>query len=378
MSILYQLQRYNFNCVFVLLKINKFEKLIQLFMKKLSILFWITLVLVSCVTNKTKKETPTRKPNSFAIVIHGGAGGIKRAYFTEEQQKAYTLKLQEALNAGYNVLNKGGISLDAVEAAINVMENSPLFNAGKGAVFNSEGKQEMDASIMDGKTLNSGAVAGVNHIKNPIIAARIVMDSSKHVMLSGKGAELLVKKFGVEMVDSSYFFTQKRLNQLHKVQGKEKKQVNKTAFLIKNELIDDHKYGTVGAVAIDKNGNIAAGTSTGGMTNKKYGRIGDSPIIGAGTYANNKTCGISSTGTGEYFIRTVAAHEVSSLIQYKGLNPKEALHEVLFNQIGKLGGEGGMILLDKNGNVYWDFNSTGMFRGFKKSDGSQKIEMFEK
>ncbi len=347
-------------------------------MKKLIILLWIPLLLISCETSNAKKESSKRAPNSFAIVIHGGAGGIKRAYFTEEQQKAYTQKLQEALNAGYNVLEKGGISLDAIEAAINVMENSPLFNAGKGAVYNSEGKQEMDASIMDGKTLNSGAVAGVNHIKNPILAARIVMDSSKHVMLSGKGAEILVKKFGVKMVDSSYFFTQKRLNQLHKVQGKQKKQTNKTAFLIKNNLIDDHKYGTVGAIAIDKNGNIAAGTSTGGMTNKKYGRIGDSPIIGAGTYANNKTCGISATGTGEYFIRTVAAHEVSNLIQYKGLNPEEALHEVLFNQIGKLGGEGGMILLDKNGNVYWDFNSTGMFRGFKKSDGSQKIEMFEK
>jgi beta-aspartyl-peptidase (threonine type) len=345
------------------------------------ILFIISIfILTSCESYDAKKNenSSTKKTNEFAIVIHGGAGGIKREYFTEEQQEAYSNKLQEALDAGYSVLENEGIALDAIQAAINVMENSPLFNAGKGAVYNSEGNQEMDASIMDGKTLNSGAVAGVNHIKNPILAARIVMDSSKHVMLSGKGAELMVEKFGIEMVDSSYFFTQKRLNQLKKIQGKEKTELDHTAFLIKNELIDDHKYGTVGAVALDKNGNIAAGTSTGGMTNKKYGRIGDSPIIGAGTYANNSTCGISSTGTGEFFIRTVAAHEVSNLIQYKKSNPKDALHEVLFNQIGKLGGEGGMILLDKNADVYWDFNSTGMFRAFKKSSGESKIEMFEK
>jgi len=343
-------------------------------MKKLSLLFITILFLISCESTSTKNEPP----NSFAIVIHGGAGGIKREYFTPEQQEAYTLKLEEALDAGYTILENGGISLDAIQAAINIMEDSPLFNAGKGAVYNSEGNQEMDAAIMDGKTLNAGAIAGVNHIKNPILAARIVMDSSKHVMLSGKGAEIMASKYGIEMVDSSYFFTEKRMNQLKKLQGKEKTQLDHTAFLIKNELIDDHKYGTVGAVAIDKNGNIAAGTSTGGMTNKKYGRIGDVPVIGAGTYANNLTCGISATGTGEYFIRTVAAHEVSSLIQYGGLTPKKALNEVLFNQIGPLGGEGGMILIDKNGDVYWDFNSTGMFRGFKKSNGATKVEMFEK
>jgi len=346
-------------------------------MKKTASFFLIILFLISCENTSTDKEISKRKPNSFAIVIHGGAGGIKREYFTEEQQEAYSKKLREALDAGYKVLENGGISLNAIEAAINVMENSPLFNAGKGAVYNSEGNQEMDAAIMDGKTLNAGAVAGVNHIKNPILAARIVMDSSKHVLLSGKGAEIMAKKYGIEMVDSSYFFTQKRLNQLRKIQGKEKIQLDHTAFLIKNELIDDHKYGTVGAVAIDKNGNIAAGTSTGGMTNKKFGRIGDVPLIGAGTYANNLTCGISATGTGEYFIRTVASHDVSSLIQYKNLSPKEALHKVLFDKIGKLGGEGGMILIDKNGDVYWDFNSTGMFRGYKKSTGESKIAMFE-
>jgi L-asparaginase / beta-aspartyl-peptidase len=348
-------------------------------MKNLTVLLLSLIILYSCEPATPKKdELRTHKPNSFSIVIHGGAGGIKREYFTLEQQEAYSQKLQEALNAGYEVLNNNGISLDAVQAAINIMEDSPLFNAGKGAVYNSEGNQEMDAAIMDGKTLNSGAVAGVNHIKNPILAARVVMDSSKHVLLSGKGAEIMAKKYGIETVDSSYFFTEKRLNQLRKIQGKEKTQLDHTAYLIKNELIDDHKFGTVGAVAIDKDGNIAAGTSTGGMTNKKYGRIGDVPLIGAGTYANNLTCGISATGTGEYFIRTVAAKEVSSLIQYNGLTPDAALHQVLFNQIGPLGGEGGMILIDKNGEVYWDFNSTGMFRGYKKSNGETKIEMFEK
>ncbi len=347
-------------------------------MNKLTTLFLSALLLLSCDSKSTKNEhIAQRVPNSFALVIHGGAGGVTRENHNQEQQEAYSQKLQEALDAGYAVLEKGGNSLDAVQAAINVMEDSPLFNAGKGAVYNSEGNQEMDAAIMDGKTLNAGAVAGVNHIKNPILAARVVMDSSEHVMLSGKGAEIMAKKFGIEMVDSSYFFTEKRLNQLRKIQGKEKTQLDHTAYIINNELIDDHKFGTVGAVAMDKNGNIAAGTSTGGMTNKKYGRIGDVPIIGSGTYANNLTCGISATGTGEYFMRTVASHEVSSLIRYKKLTAKEALHEVLFNQIGPLGGEGGMILLDKNGDVYWDFNSDGMFRGYKKSNGENVVEMFE-
>jgi beta-aspartyl-peptidase (threonine type) len=348
-------------------------------MKKLPLLLILLLIIISCNENTSENKNETIKtPNSFAIVIHGGAGGIKKEYFTEAQQAAYTQKLQEALNAGYAVLENGGISLDAIQAAITVMEDSPLFNAGKGAVYNSDGNQEMDAAIMDGNTLNAGAIAGVNHIKNPILAARIVMDSSKHVLLSGKGAEIMAKKYGVEMVDSSYFFTEKRMNQLKKIQGKDKTELDHTAFLIKNELIDDHKYGTVGAVAIDKSGNIAAGTSTGGMTNKKYGRVGDVPIIGAGTYANNLTCGISATGTGEYFIRTVAAHEVSSLIKFNNFSPAKALNEVLFNQIGPLGGEGGMILIDKNGEVYWDFNSSGMFRGYKKSNGETKVEMFEK
>jgi len=334
-------------------------------------LFYIITLLsfsvLSCQNSNSKGKSLVTEKN-IAIVIHGGAGGIQRDRINEQYQKAYEATLREALTAGYSILEKGGSSLEAIQAAIITMEDSPLFNAGKGAVFNSEGKQEMDASIMDGKTLNAGAVAGVRHIKNPILAARVVMDSSKHVMLSGEGAEILAQKFGLEFADSSYFFTNKRYKQLLKIQGKDTTKLDhSTGQLIESYHIDDHKYGTVGA-----------GTSTGGMTNKKYGRIGDSPIIGAGNYANNLTCGISCTGTGEYYIRTVAAHEVSSLILYKGLSLLEAMHEVTFNQIGKLGGQGGMVGLDKNGTIAWDFNSTGMFRGYKSSNGKTVVEMFEK
>jgi len=347
-------------------------------MYKIFTLLFSVFVFISCQKQENTTIIKSPKEPQFSIVIHGGAGGINRDHFSTAQEEVYKSKLKESLDAGYLVLEQGGSSISAIQASITVLENSPLFNAGKGAVFNSEGKQEMDASIMNGYTLNTGAVAGINHVKNPILAANIVLDSSKHVLLSGKGAEILLKKYGTQMVPSSYFYTDKRFHQLQKIQGKDSITLDHTAFLIKKSLIDDHKYGTVGAVAMDKNGTIAAGTSTGGMTNKKYGRIGDSPIIGAGTYANNTTCGISSTGTGEYFIRTVAAHEVSSIIKYTKASPTKALHEVIFNQIEPLGGSGGMILIDKNGDVYWDFNTTGMFRGYKKSNGESIIELFEK
>ncbi|MDP6922557.1 MAG: isoaspartyl peptidase/L-asparaginase [Lutibacter sp.] len=330
------------------------------------LLIWLALV------SACNLPTPVKKSEHYAIVIHGGAGGMRQENMTSAQQKAYAQELEAALNKGYSILENKGSAIDAVQSAIISMENAPLFNAGKGAVYNSDGNQEMDASIMEGNGLNSGAVAGVNHIKNPILAARMVMDSSSHVMLSGKGAEILARKHHLNMVDSSYFFTQKRMNQFNKEQGRHQ------ASNKKEDLIDDHKFGTVGAVAIDQEGNIAAGTSTGGISNKKYGRIGDSPIIGAGTYANNLTCGISATGTGEYFIRTVAAHEVSNLIQYKGLQPDEALREVIFKQIAPMGGEGGMILIDKKGSVYWDFNSNGMYRAYKKSSGEMVIKLFGK
>jgi len=347
---------------------------------KLKYIF-LTLLLIlslSCKKEQVKETSIPEKPvtleKHFAIVIHGGAGTIKKANMSEEQEVAYREKLQEAIDVGYAILENGGTSLQAVQKTVNVMEDSPLFNAGKGAVFNSAGKNELDASIMDGQTLNCGAVAGVSHIKNPINAARLVMDKTRHVMLSGKGAEDFAKEYDLVFMPDDYFYTEKRYNQLLKAQEKEKVELGQTIGNF--ELIDDHKYGTVGAVALDKNGNIAAATSTGGMTNKKYGRIGDSPIIGAGTYANNKTCGVSSTGTGEYFIRTLAAHEASGLMQYKKLSLQEALKEVI-RQIAELGGDGGMVGLDKDANIAWFFNTEGMYRGYKKSNGENVVKFYE-
>jgi beta-aspartyl-peptidase (threonine type) len=307
----------------------------------------------------------------YVIVIHGGAGSLVKDNFSEEKQKQYRTVLENALNNGYQILEKGGTAVDAIQKTISILEDSPLFNAGKGAVFDSEGKNRMDASIMDGKTLNTGAVAGVSNIKNPIKAARMVMDSTKHVLLSGKGAEIFAQQHHIKFKTDDYFYTKRQHDYLMQVQKSERKisQVTNANNRIK-------KYGTVGAVALDRNGNIAAATSTGGLTNKKYGRIGDSPIIGAGTYANNNTCGVSCTGVGEYFIRTLAAHEVSSLIQYKHFSAKDAINEVIHNQIEKLGGQGGMIVLDKNGNVAWNFNTKGMFRAYKKSNGDYKMAFF--
>ncbi len=325
------------------------------------------------VTPKTGNKAVAEK--HFAIVIHGGAGTIQKENLTPEQETAYRKKLQEALNVGYAILENGGTSLKAVQKAVNVMEDSPLFNAGKGAVFNNLGINDMDASIMDGKTLNSGAVAGVTHIKNPINAARIVMDSIFHVMLSGKGAEDFARLNGITFMNDDYFYTEKRHIQFLKAKKKDTVTLDHTAFN-NTELIDDHKFGTVGAVAIDKNGNISAATSTGGMTNKKYGRVGDSPIIGAGTYANNKTCGVSATGKGEYFIRTVAAHEASNLMRYKKLSLQQSLKNVI-GQIGDLSGSGGMIGLDKDANIAWYFNTKGMYRGYKKSNGENVVEIYE-
>ncbi len=348
-------------------------------MKKILFLSFVILAVFACknssnnalITKKTSTEKQVNKPG-FAIVIHGGAGYIKN--LSPDKEKAYKSKMAEAINTGYAILEKGGSAVDAVEKTINVLENSPLFNAGKGAVLNNLGQVEMDASIMNGKNLNAGAVAGVHHIKNPISAARIVMDSSKHVLLCGEGAEQYLAQFGLKMKNNSYFIIEKRKKQLEKLQGK------KTAYSpVKSPLeniIDDHKYGTVGCVALDKKGNIAAGTSTGGLMNKKYGRIGDSPIIGAGTYANNKTCGISCTGTGEYFIRTLAAHEVSELMKYKNYSLEKAQKSAI-EQVEKLGGDGGMIGLDKEGNISWYFNTEGMFRGYKK-EGQKVIIQFYK
>ena len=305
------------------------------------------------------------------MVIHGGAGHIKN--LSPEQEKAYTDKLNKALEKGFAVLEQGGSAIEAVRETIHIMEDSPLFNAGKGCVLNSLGKPEMDASIMDGLTLNCGAVAGVSHIKNPIDAAILVKDSTRHVLLAGKGAEIFCQKYGMEIMPESYFITNQRLEQLKRIQEKDKKTAKHTELNIFNGI---KKYGTVGCVALDKYGNIAAGTSTGGLMNKQYGRIGDSPIIGAGTYADNKTCGVSCTGTGEYFIRTAAAHSVSDLMALKHISLKEA-EKTVIKKIEKLGGNGGIIGLDKNGNIAWYFNTQGMFRAYKKSSGEKKIEMYK-
>ena len=330
--------------------------------------------------------------DKITLVIHGGAGTITRANMTPEKEKAYRQALDTALQNGYTVLKKGGTSLKAVEAAIMVLENSPLFNAGKGAVFTNEGKNELDDAVMDGKNLTAGAIAGVTTIKNPIQAAIAVMEKSPHVLMVGKGAEQFAKEKGIQIVEPDYFYTETRYKALQEAKKEEKieldhseknrKQVQekpKTGFLNKEDLIftEGKKYGTVGCVALDKFGNLAAGTSTGGMTNKKYGRVGDAPIIGAGTYANNATCAVSATGHGEFFIRSVVAYDISALMEYKGLSVKDAADEVVMKKLVERGGEGGVIALDKNGNIAMPFNSEGMYRGYIKSDGSTKIMIYK-
>ncbi|HJQ68976.1 MAG TPA: isoaspartyl peptidase/L-asparaginase [Blastocatellia bacterium] len=316
-------------------------------------------------------QTQGQKEKRFKLVIHGGAGTILRSNMSPEREAAYRAALTEALQTGHAVLKRGGSSLDAIEATIKVLEDSPLFNAGKGAVFTSEGTNELDASIMDGATLKAGAVAGVKRIKNPISLARLVMEKSPHVMMVGEGAETFARQNGVEWVDPKYFYTEERWKQLQEAKRKEKQP--KTSSL----TTDDKKFGTVGAVALDQNGNLAAGTSTGGMTNKKFGRVGDAPIIGAGTYANNATCAVSATGHGEYFIRSVVAHDIAALMEYRGLSLKEAADIVVMKKLVKLGGEGGVIAIDKDGNHAMPFNSPGMYRGFIDSDGKAVVEIYK-
>jgi len=330
--------------------------------------------------------------DKITLVIHGGAGTITRANMTPEKEKAYRDALNSALQQGYQVLKQGGTSLQAVEAAIIVMENSPLFNAGKGAVFTNEGKNELDASIMEGKTLKAGAIAGVTTIKNPIRGAIAVMEKSPHVLMAGKGADLFAKEQGLEIVDPSYFYTESRYKALQEAKKEEKieldhsendkkniKKAPKTGFLNDEDLIftEGKKFGTVGCVALDKFGNLAAGTSTGGMTNKRYGRIGDAPIIGAGTYANNATCAVSATGHGEFFIRSVVAYDISALMEYKGLSVKDAANEVVMKKLVEREGEGGIIALDRNGNIAMPFNSEGMYRGFIKHDGKSEVMIYK-
>lgn len=313
----------------------------------------LTLSILSCTNQKQQ--------NKYAIVIHGGAGNILKKNMTPEKEKTYHETLLKAVLIGDSILKNGGSSLDAVEQTIHILENSPLFNAGKGAVFTHHETNELDASIMYGKDLNAGAVAGVKDIKNPISAARKVMEESEHVLLSGKGASKFAKLQGLKIVDSNYFFTQKRWDYLQKILHKE----------IKMKQSD--KHGTVGCVALDVNGNITAGTSTGGMTNKKFGRIGDSPIIGAGTYANNQTCGISCTGHGEFFIRLAVAKDISNMIEYNNVKLEEAGNQMI-EKLNKIGGKGGFIGIDKYGNIIMNMNTSGMYRAC--SGSNTKTETF--
>ncbi|MCX7797208.1 MAG: isoaspartyl peptidase/L-asparaginase [Melioribacter sp.] len=307
----------------------------------------IFLFLCSLIVAQTSK---------FGIAIHGGAGLIKN--LANDKEKEYISKLEEALITGYKILENNGSAVDAITSAIAILEDSPLFNAGKGAVLNENGIAELDASIMDGKTLKAGAVAGVHHVKNPIKLAKLIMEKSPHVMMIGSGAEEFGKMFNIELVDSTYFITKERWEQYLKM---------------KDTL---EKHGTVGAVALDKNGNLAAGTSTGGMMMKKFGRVGDSPIIGAGTYANNNTCAVSCTGHGEYFIRLGVAKDISSLIEYKNMSLNDAANEII-NKLSQLGGTGGVIAIDKYGNIAMPFNTEGMFRGYYLSDGKINIKIYK-
>jgi beta-aspartyl-peptidase (threonine type) len=316
----------------------------------------------------------------FVLVIHGGAGTILKSQMTPEKEKAYQQGLSDALQKGYDVLSKGGTALDAVEATIKIMEDNPLFNAGKGSVFTNEGKNEMDASIMDGKTLKAGAVAGVTTIKNPITAARAVMDKSGHVMMTGKGAEQFAAQQGCTIVDPSYFFVEDRWKALQRAKADDSLkpfQRDTSKSFLKQPENKDYKYGTVGCVALDVYGDLAAGTSTGGMTNKKFGRIGDSPIIGAGTYANNSTCAISCTGYGEYFMRLVLAKSVSDRMELAHQSLTDAANELIMHKLSDLGGDGGLIAVDKDGNITMPFNTEGMYRAYITSDGKKEIKIYK-
>ncbi len=331
---------------------------------KLTTIFPILAILVLTISgcNQTAPKTSIAgallSPYNYALVLHGGAGNMNFQNVSEEYQERFKHSLDSALQLGLVLLKEGGSSLDAVETVIRCLEDNPLFNAGKGAVFTSEGKNELDASIMTGWDLNAGAVACVTNIKNPITAARAVMEQSEHVMLSGHGAEVFAEQEGLEIVDPSYFYTQKRFESFQKAKGVE-------------------KHGTVGCVALDKKGNLCAGTSTGGMTNKKYGRIGDSPIIGAGTYANNETCGVSATGHGEFFIRWAVAHDISALMEYKGYEVEAAAKEVVEKKLVEVGGSGGVICLDRFGRVAMVTNTSGMFRAYGNSSGDRVVAIFK-
>tara|TARA_B100000989_G_scaffold216261_1_gene164655 strand:- start:357 stop:1355 length:999 start_codon:yes stop_codon:yes gene_type:complete len=330
------------------------------------------MLIISCAS-PFKEDASEIKP--LGIVIHGGAGTILRKNMTHEKEDTYRKALAEAVKVGYKVLKSGGSSQEAVEKTINVLENSPLFNAGRGAVLTADETIELDASFMNGATLNAGAISGVKTIKNPISAAIRVMSNSPHVMLSGKGADQFASEQGLEIVEPKYFFTEQRINSLKRVKDAEQK--DKKISSLDKAFLRNNRFGTVGCVALDLEGNLAAGTSTGGMTNKKWNRIGDAPIIGAGTYANNNTCAISATGWGEFFIRSVVAHDISALMEYKGLSIQEASRIVIHEKVATLGGDGGIVGIDKQGNVAMEMNTPGMYRAHIDNDGNLTVKIYK-
>lgn len=343
-------------------------------------IFYISLICISFFSCK-EKEIVQEKKSDFAIAIHGGAGVMPKGTYTPEEETAYREILKKAIQTGYDMLARGDSGADVIVAVINIMEDSPLFNSGKGAVFTYNGKIKLDASIMNGRTLDAGSVSNVQRIKNPITAAKMVMDSSKYIMFSGAGAESFARKNGLTMVDPSYFYTQ---HQYIRWKGLKDSTAAKYIHYVDSMMSlqpvsadlgnTENNYGTVGCAVLDKYGNLYAGTSTGGLMNKKYNRIGDSPVIGAGTYANNKTCSISCTGTGEDFIKTVAAKTVSDLMEYKGMTLEQATNELIHVQFLPIIGDGGLIAVDKYGNISFQYNTDGMFRA--KADASGKIEVF--
>ncbi len=353
--------------------------------KNLSLLLIVSFLVVAMFVSAQKSGRRSNlqlqslpKPR-VGFLIHGGAGVIRKGSLTPEREKAYRRKLKEALLTGYRTLQSGKSSLDAVEAALRVMEDSPLFNAGKGAVFTADGKNELDASIMDGRTQNAGAVAGLHRVKNPITLARAVMEKSPHVMMISEGAEKYAKELGITLVPEKYFWTKRRWDSLQRIIEREKaKKAEKKVVGIDLREQPSNKFGTVGAVALDKDGNLAAGTSTGGMTYKKYGRVGDVPVIGAGTYANNATCAVSATGWGEFFIRLSVARDISSLMEYKNMSLQNAADTVIHQKLQNLGGDGGIIAIDKDGNLGISFNSEGMYRAYIDKNGKPVVEIYKK
>lgn len=329
----------------------------------------VLLFVVGCTPVKNNHE-PT-----FGIVIHGGAGTILKENMSAEMEQAYREKLAEAVATGHAILKAGGTSQDAVEQTIHVMENSPLFNSGKGAVLTADESIALDASFMDGKTLDAGAIAGVKHIKNPISAAIKVMNNSPHVMLAGAGADQFAAEQGLDTVPESYFITERRFDALKRVQEKEANK-NLSFNAVEEQYFKNQRIGTVGCVALDLQGNLAAGTSTGGMTNKKWDRIGDAPIIGAGTYANNASCGVSATGWGEFFIRSVVAHDIAALVEYKNLSIQDA-SKIVLQKVKDLGGDGGVVVLDSRGNVAMEFNTPGMYRAHMNASGELNVKIYK-